>query len=349
MEVVLSKRHRRPFGKVLRRLRRRLGPLRDTDVMLGHLRDLAAVHRHAVAAGWLAQHLSGQREALRRASAGQGPPAHVLARLGAWWGVREEIAESRDAVDNLLAESLHSQVGDFADQARRLVETLKRQRAATGGAPAAAPIDLNADAAAGDAIATDGPTAPAAPQQLPAPAPAPIGVVAGVRQDPHELRITGKALRYTLEMAAAAGHPVPGPLLKKFKRMQESLGMWHDFVVLTDRAMQASLAETLGHHDAPLQEHVLDLARVSLRKSALHLDHFVKLWSERGGDMAAAIRAIFPLVRGPASSVLLPPTGPDAPPVGMDRLTESKTGPGPTGSEQPASPASCPPAAASNA
>src|SRR5215210_2479800 len=34
LKPVLSKRPRRAFGRVLRRVRRRLGPLRDTDVML---------------------------------------------------------------------------------------------------------------------------------------------------------------------------------------------------------------------------------------------------------------------------------------------------------------------------
>ena len=40
MRPVLGRRARRPFGKVTRNLRRRLGPLRDADVMLEHLREL---------------------------------------------------------------------------------------------------------------------------------------------------------------------------------------------------------------------------------------------------------------------------------------------------------------------
>ena len=35
--------------------------------------------------------------------------------------------------------------------------------------------------------------------------------------------------------------------------MQEALGLWHDYVVLTERAMQISLEELLPHHDADMQ------------------------------------------------------------------------------------------------
>src|SRR5688572_1032431 len=105
MKPVLSKRPRRQFGRVLRRLRRRLGPLRDADVMLGHLGLIAKVPRHAPAANWLSHHLCREREALRGEAAKSSPPARVLSRLGSWWPVREEMLEAREAVPSLLAES----------------------------------------------------------------------------------------------------------------------------------------------------------------------------------------------------------------------------------------------------
>src|SRR4051794_12290305 len=40
LEPVLPGGQRRPFAKVLRNLRRQLGPLRDMDVMLSHLKEL---------------------------------------------------------------------------------------------------------------------------------------------------------------------------------------------------------------------------------------------------------------------------------------------------------------------
>src|SRR4051812_26428693 len=39
LEPVLSAQQRKPFGQVLKKLRRQLGPLRDLDVMLDHLKD----------------------------------------------------------------------------------------------------------------------------------------------------------------------------------------------------------------------------------------------------------------------------------------------------------------------
>ncbi len=42
--------------------------------------------------------------------------------------------------------------------------------------------------------------------------------------DPHALRIAGKALRYTLEMAVESGRPLPAAVAKAFKRMQDALG-----------------------------------------------------------------------------------------------------------------------------
>src|SRR3954470_24134003 len=40
LETAIDQRRLRPFAKTLRKLRRRLGPLRDLDVMGDHLREL---------------------------------------------------------------------------------------------------------------------------------------------------------------------------------------------------------------------------------------------------------------------------------------------------------------------
>jgi CHAD domain-containing protein len=266
-EPVVGKKRRKPLARVLRKLRRRLGPLRDTDVMLEHLQELAA--KHEPAARWLADHLSSRREALRGESEKKGSSADVLAALGAWYPVREQIRAGADALPGLLVESLHLQLDAFVEQADRLT----------------------------------------------------AGVAA---QDPHQLRIAGKALRYTLEMAVAQGHDLHGSVLKTFKRMQETLGAWHDFVVLTDQAMRSSLDELLGHHDPALQEKVLDLARVTLRRSARELEQFGGLWTAKGADLTASIRTTFPL----------------SPPAAV---TEPKTDPGPGDSAAPEAPAAAPP------
>ena len=73
MRVVLSKRARRPFGRSTRNLRRRLGPLRDADVMIEHLQELrshAKQQQRAIA--WLSERLCREREAMRAESTKQG-------------------------------------------------------------------------------------------------------------------------------------------------------------------------------------------------------------------------------------------------------------------------------------
>lgn len=280
MEPVLSKDCRRPLAKVLKRLRRRLGPLRDADVMLGHLKEMGEGRSTARKCGpaiqWLAEQTTRQRDGLRDESARDTAAARVLAKLGAWYAVREQVAEAREAVDVLLAESLHLQADAFAERADRLVAARCRS-------------DEVAPTSDGDST----------------PAPA-----AADHPDPHELRIAGKALRYTLEMAAAEGHALPGKLPRTFKRMQESLGLWHDYVVLSDQAVRLSLDAQLSHHDPRRQEQVFDLARLALRRSEREMDGFLKLWAGRGEEITRAIRASFPLTR-PAAE----PTAPDpAPP-----------------------------------
>ena len=80
-------------------------------------------------------------------------------------------------------------------------------------------------------------------------------------RDPHELRIAGKALRYTLEMAVESGHPLPAAVTRTFKRMQDALGAWHDMVVLAERALHATLDAGLAYHDPALHLAVADVAR----------------------------------------------------------------------------------------
>jgi CHAD domain-containing protein len=263
-EPVVAGKKRKPLARVLRKLRRRLGPLRDADVMLEHLAELDASAKVGTAARWPGEQLRKERETLRAASARKASAPDVLADLGAWYPVREQIRTGADVLPGLLVQSLHLQLEAFVEQADRLV----------GGA-------------------------------------------AG--QDPHQLRIAGKALRYTLEMAVAQGHDLRGSVLKTFKRMQEMLGAWHDFVVLTDQALRSSLDELLGHHDPAQQEKVLDLARVTLRRSARELSAFAALWAEKGRQLAADIRSALP-------------------------ITEPKTGPDPAGSAPPEAPAAAAPA-----
>jgi CHAD domain-containing protein len=280
LKPVLGKKRRKPLAKVLRRLRRRLGPLRDADVLLGHLAELATSSpRHAAAAEWLSAHVRAERDQSRIASARRGTPAEVLADLGVWHPVRERIAESADALPALLARSLHAQLDAFIEQAGRVSHRVDDTH------------------------------------------------------DPHQLRIAGKALRYGLEMALAQGYDVPSGVLKKFKRMQDLLGTWHDYVVLTDKTLRTSLDSSLAHHDPALQEKVFDLARVTLRRSAQQLKQFLKLWSSEGEALSGTIRSALPVIV---------PAQPSA-------VSESQMGPGPTDSPDSSAPEASLPGAPSAA
>lgn len=287
MGPVLSKRYRKPVADGLRGLRRRLGPLRDADVMIDHLCELGKRQKHAAAAAWVRQRLEAARLALR-AETREGPSVRrELRRVDRWPNVRTEIEEAREAVGHLLAASLHLQVDAFAEQADRLARGLGGASGGDGALQAPA-----ASQRAGVAGASDG----AGPGEADRPTPA-----SGPRQNPHDLRIAGKALRYTLEMAEAEGHAPGAGVMRQFKRMQELLGAWHDFVVLADRCLEELVAAQLAHHDAAGADQVIDLAKFAVRQSAQDLSAFAKLWRQQGEKLSGKIRSAFPLTQPAAT------------------------------------------------
>jgi len=281
VQPCLTQNRRKPLEKQLKKLRKRLGPLRDLDVMIDHLTEIASKPAQTAGASWLRDQLIKCRDEEREESRNDVAPADVLAKLGAWWPVRQEIADAHDAIDSLLAESLHLQLDAFAERASR-----------AGMSP------------------------PHASNILPE------------ERDPHQLRITGKRLRYTLELAQEQGHKLPPLVLREFKRMQEALGTWHDYVVLAGRAMQTSLDQSLAYHDLAMQEKVLDVAAMAVRRAQRELAGFSKLWQQRGEEVARTIREKFPLTRP---------------------VSEPQTGPGPSDSGEPPTPAPPPPDVASTA
>lgn len=273
LQPVLSDNHREPFEKALKKLRKRLGPLRDLDVMIERLAGMSS----KAAAQWLCDELVRAREKEREKANRKALPSDVLAKLASWWAVRDEIVEARDAVDSLISESLHLQFDGFAEQASQLQ-----------------------------------------------------GESSGQRRDPHQLRIAGKILRYTLEMAKEQGHKLPASVLRAFKKMQEALGDWHDDVVLTECVMQKSLDGELSYHQLELQDGLLKLSRTFLGRGQRELKKFSTLWREHGDEVAQTIRGKFPLTRSVVS--------------------EPQTDHGPVGSDAtPAQPEEVPPDVASTA
>jgi len=235
LSTVLNEDHSRPFERLGKRLRRRLGPMRDIDVMLSHLDQIKPTSPLTPAAEWLRQRLIEAREHAREESIQKAPATDVLSGLGSWWALRQDVIDADPAVESLLVESLHTQLDQFIQRAGEI----------------------------------------------------------GPGSDPHELRIAGKALRYTLELAKAEGHILPAIVLRTFKRMQECLGTWHDYVVLAERAMQASIDEDLPLHHPAMQRLVLKLVDHAMRKSQRELDRFARLWADHGGKLATTIREEF--------------------------------------------------------
>ncbi len=277
LKPVLAQTERRPFMRVTRRLRRRLGPLRDLDVMLMHLDEIRG-RKHADTVAWVRQHLNEQRDSIRSETGHPNRAARVLVKLGAWWELRDQVVKSLASVPGLLTESLHLQLDCFVERADRIA----RKSVEPESAPA--------------------------------------------HQDPHELRIAGKRLRYTLELAAASGHPLNPILFKLFKKMQDALGLWHDYVVLSESAMELSLEQHVHLHDPELQAKLLDLVRFAINKSQRELEKFAELWTQSGDMISIAIRAEFPLTRDEVADE-------------SQAITESQTDPGPSGSDEPEPPA----------
>jgi CHAD domain-containing protein len=251
LEPVLDKSHVKPFARIGKKLRHRLGPLRDIDVMLAHLEKIKPTSPHADAADWLAQRLTAERDRAREKSRGKSSSGKVLSQLGTWKTLREDVIAAEEAIPCLLAESLHLQLDRFAEQASDV-------------------------------------------------------------KNAHQLRIAGKALRYTVEFAKANKHDLPAGVVRAFKSIQDSLGTWHDFVVLAECAMEESVAAELPLMDSGLQRRILNFTGFCLTRAQRSLDHFHKLWNERGPELNEAIRAAMPLTQSTASPPLkLPQTDPD--------------------------------------
>jgi CHAD domain-containing protein len=289
MQFVLSDRHRKPFDKALRKLRKRLGPLRDMDVMIDNLAPITSHRTHGRAAAWLRDHLIQRRDEAHDESRQGASAAAMLAKLATWADVRDEVIEACEAIDSLLAESLHLQLDAFAERADAIVrpngndsyERHDRQDPSTRSG-----------------------------------------------RDPHQLRIAGKLLRYTLELAQAQGHRLPASVMRSFKKMQERLGDWHDDIVLIECAMESSLDESVAYHDARLQQGLLALGQLFVKRATRELAGFSDLWKRRGDEVAQMIREQFPLTRP---------------------VSEPQTGPGQSGSGGTPVPVALPPDVASTA
>jgi CHAD domain-containing protein len=241
---------RRKFAKILRRLRRSLGPLRDVDVMLGHLGEVGPDGKYGAAVSWLEGRLHGRRKELLEKIARKRSPEAMVEELGLWRELEAQMKEAEPAARGLAQEALPGQLDSFREGADRLAEHGVR----SGGA--------------GEKEEED---------------------------DVHQLRISGKLLRYTLELGQPLGYAVSRAVMKTFKKMQEALGLWHDYVVLSEEALRGALEEMLATTDPRLYGQALELARVFWQRSERHLGHFRELWRKEGEEIARRIEVAFEL------------------------------------------------------
>ena len=256
VEPIVSSKATGPMRKTVKRLRRRLGVLRDLDVMIDHLAPLRRRPRHVQAATWLAEQLEHARQVERRATQEKkNTPQKWLGRLGAWEALRAEIVAHGDEVEALMRSSLLSQWQSFAAQANRLATRMPGHQ----------------EAARHDST----------------------GAEQGVA-DPHELRIAGKLLRYSFEMLAKTRNKPAATVKRTFKQMQNELGLWHDNVVLAEAAIRQSLESQLAHHDPELHAQVLALATTMLRTAERKLIRFARLWREKGPALSSIVEQISP-------------------------------------------------------
>lgn len=105
----------------------------------------------------------------------------------------------------------------------------------------------------------------------------------------HDVRIAGKHLRYTLELMEPLGIAVPKTVMKSFKKLQEALGVWHDFVVLGENVLQESLDELIAVNDANLYGAILELARECWKQGERSLNRFVDAWTEYRTELTETI------------------------------------------------------------
>jgi CHAD domain-containing protein len=227
--------------------------LRRLRRTLGPLRDLDVMQSHAAeltarryaAAGeWLGQRLCARRVDALAELSGNRKAPQQLLR---------KLARGLDAWASLGAAVVESQV-----DVRKLVRDAAVQQ-------------LDAFAARAEQLTRSRDDSSEQPGAAPA-------------GDVHELRIAGKLLRYTMEWAEPAGLRVPAAVLKSFKKLQDALGLWHDHVVLGERALSDAHRATVALHDSRLYGQVLELARETWRRSERHIDKFASLWHGGGGQ-----------------------------------------------------------------
>jgi CHAD domain-containing protein len=238
VQIWLRKGDHKKIQESLRELRRRLGPLRDLDVMLAGLESYRS--EHATAVGWLEEELRERRTKAQNKLWGLSSPMSENWEAGQ---LSQKLQQSSARVQMVLRKAIARDFGAFATLANSLCAAHpdRRQRE----------IDV------------------------------------------HALRIAGKRVRYTLEIAAAVGAALPKETGQQFKQIQDALGAWHDRVVLAQRAMKLAAKRELAMQNPQLLVHIFNLINAATAGAADGIETFVGLWTNMREELSAAVRQLW--------------------------------------------------------
>ncbi len=120
LDPVIPGKNRKRFADALREIRRRLGSLRDLDVMLDHLKEFVGAGATDPAAEWISERLRETRRCERKRAAQKLPADEAIASLRGWAVLRDRVRDAEKELDALLAQSLHDRFALFADHAAGL-------------------------------------------------------------------------------------------------------------------------------------------------------------------------------------------------------------------------------------
>lgn len=119
--------------------------------------------------------------------------------------------------------------------------------------------------------------------------------------DLHQLRIQGKALRYTLEIGELSVAPSAGKgrpaVSDRLKPLQDRLGRWHDRVVLGQVAIEWMSESQIVLHDDARAEAMLKYAAGCVRAGRAEIARFCDAWKTSRVAIARGIRNTYPLVK----------------------------------------------------
>ncbi len=254
-----------------RRVRRLLGPLRDADVMLEQLASKglkSKSHENEIARAILMDELKARREKARSRVREKLDVADIELIRGPAMRLCVAVDRLGEVGRLVVRDAVHRQFEAFRCDADRMLGQVKSKQQAN---------------------------APTRERAKPR---------ANIGRDPldlHQLRIEGKALRYTLEIgesvADMAGENHRSCVSDRFKPLQDRLGQWHDRVVLGQIAIEWMSEAQVVLHDDERAEAVLKYAATCVRAGRREIARFCSEWETSRATIARAIRAAYPLVK----------------------------------------------------